>query len=194
MDLRPVVLSADRKLCWFGEFPETRVHHVYTISESQLRHRNAMHCGLDVGIKCMFTWRVRMTCGSTTKVFARFSPQNWKIRHEMDVLLFLRVSQDAMRSYLVRDVLFFVIIGVNFLVVKTPSLVKQPWNHRKTFKITKVCYPLYNILNGEINALIFEIWVSICLIYSNRQKTENFHRSARSVKSCAVEELPFYSL
>ena len=135
-----------------------------------------------------------MTCGSTTKVFARFSPRNWKIRHEMDVLLFLRVSRDAMQSYLVRDVLFFVIIGLNFLVVKTPSLVKQPQNHRKTLKITKVCYPLYNILNGEINAFIFEIWVSICLIYSNRQKTENFHRSARSVKSCAVEELPFYSL
>ena len=69
----------------------------------------------------------------------------------MDVLLLLRVSRDAMQSYLVRDVSFFVIIGLNFLVVKTPSLVKQPRNHRKTFKITKVCYPLYDILNGEIS-------------------------------------------
>ena len=75
----------------------------------------------------------------------------------MDVILFLRVSRDAMRSYLVRDTLFIVIIGLNFLVVKTPSLVKVPRNRRKTFKITKVCYPLYNILNGEINALISEI-------------------------------------
>ena len=141
-----------------------------------------MHYGLDVGIKSMFTWRLRMTFGSTTEAFGCFSPWNWRICHEIDVLLLLWVSRDAMRSYLVRDTVFIVIIGLNFVVVKTPSLVKQPRNYRRTFKNTQVFYQLYNILNGEINALISEIWVSIYLTYSNRQRNGKFSPISKRCK------------